>query len=118
LALLAREQRPDRGRHNLIKRVKRAAFGFTSSRNYRIRALLYTGRPNWLLLATITPRWGEIRRPHILGRRIKTIRSGGRMAKAEASVGELVGMIERGELCVPEMQRHYVWRVSAGIPVL
>jgi len=48
--------------------------------------------------------------PHILGRRIKTIRSGGSMAKAEASVGELVGMIERGELRLPEMQRRYVWR--------
>ena len=25
-------------------------------RNYRIRALLYAGKPNWDLLATITPR--------------------------------------------------------------
>lgn len=33
-----------------------------------------------------------------------------RMAKAEASVEELVGMIERGELRLPEMQRQYVWR--------
>ncbi len=32
------------------------------------------------------------------------------MAKAEASVEELVGMIERGELRLPEMQRRYVWR--------
>src|SRR5262249_4007507 len=32
------------------------------------------------------------------------------MAKAEASVAELVGMIERGELRLPEMQRRYVWR--------
>lgn len=32
------------------------------------------------------------------------------MAKAEASVEELVGMIERGELRLPEMQRGYVWR--------
>jgi hypothetical protein len=32
------------------------------------------------------------------------------MAKAEASVDELVGMIERGELRLPEMQRRYVWR--------
>jgi len=32
------------------------------------------------------------------------------MAKAEASVEELVGMIERGELQLPEMQRRYVWR--------
>jgi hypothetical protein len=32
------------------------------------------------------------------------------MAKAEASVEELVSMIERGELRLPEMQRRYVWR--------
>lgn len=32
------------------------------------------------------------------------------MAKAEATVEELVSMIERGELRLPEMQRRYVWR--------
>src|SRR5215470_4629176 len=32
------------------------------------------------------------------------------MAKAEATVDELVGMIELGELQLPEMQRRYVWR--------
>jgi hypothetical protein len=32
------------------------------------------------------------------------------MAKAEATVEELVTMIERGELRLPEMQRRYVWR--------
>lgn len=32
------------------------------------------------------------------------------MAKAEASVEELVGKIERGQLRLPEMQRRYVWR--------
>ena len=32
------------------------------------------------------------------------------MAKAEATVEELVAMIERGELRLPEMQRRYVWR--------
>ena len=31
-------------------------------------------------------------------------------AKAEATVEALVGMIERGELRLPEMQRRYVWR--------
>jgi transposase len=36
--------------------IKRIAFGFTSFRNYRIRVLLYAGRPNWDRLATITPR--------------------------------------------------------------
>jgi len=42
--------------NNLIKRTKRVAFGFRRFRNYRTRALLYAGRPNWDLLATITPR--------------------------------------------------------------
>ena len=42
--------------NNLIKRVKRVAFGVTRWRNYRIRVLLYAGAPNWDLLATITPR--------------------------------------------------------------
>jgi hypothetical protein len=34
------------------------------------------------------------------------------MAKAEASVEELVSMIERGELRLPEMQRRYVWQAT------
>src|SRR3954466_7240024 len=34
------------------------------------------------------------------------------MAKAEATVEELVGMIERGELRLPEMQREYVWKAT------
>lgn len=34
------------------------------------------------------------------------------MAKAEASVDELVSMIEHGELRLPEMQRRYVWRAT------
>lgn len=46
---------PTEAANNLIKRVKRVAFGFTKFRNYRIRALLYAGRPNWDLLATIIP---------------------------------------------------------------
>ena len=32
------------------------------------------------------------------------------MARAEATVEELVSMIERGRLRLPEMQRRYVWR--------
>ena len=42
--------------NNLVKRVKRVAFGFRRFAHYRIRALLYAGRPNWALLATVTPR--------------------------------------------------------------
>ncbi len=47
---------PTEAANNLIKRVKRIAFGFTRFRNYRVRVLLYAGRPNWQLLATVTPR--------------------------------------------------------------
>jgi transposase len=47
---------PTEAINNLIKRVKRVAFGFRRFANYRIRALLYAGRPNWDLLPTITPR--------------------------------------------------------------
>ncbi len=47
---------PPEAMNNLTKRVKRAAFGFRSFRNYRIRVLLYAGKPNWSLLANITPR--------------------------------------------------------------
>lgn len=47
---------PTEAANNLIKRVKRIAFGFTRFRNYRVRVLLYAGRPNWALLATVTPR--------------------------------------------------------------
>lgn len=38
------------------------------------------------------------------------VRGRGEVARAEASVEELVLMIERGELRLPEMQRRYVWR--------
>ncbi len=44
------------GANNLIKRIKRAGFGFRRFAYYRVRALLYAGKPNWDLLATITPR--------------------------------------------------------------
>ncbi len=47
---------PTEGLNNLIKRIKRAAFGFRNFAHYRIRALLNAGRPNWKLLTTITPR--------------------------------------------------------------
>jgi len=46
---------PTEAINNLVKRIKRVAFGITNFANYRIRALLYAGRPNWDLLATITP---------------------------------------------------------------
>jgi transposase len=47
---------PTESMNNLAKRIKRVAFGFRSFRNYRVRSLLYAGKPNWDLLATITPR--------------------------------------------------------------
>ena len=46
---------PTEALNNLIKRIKRAAFGFRNFANYRIRALLYAGKPNWDLLASVTP---------------------------------------------------------------
>jgi transposase len=47
---------PTEAVNNLVKRVKRVAFGIVNHRNYRIRALLYAGKPNWNLLNSITPR--------------------------------------------------------------
>jgi len=47
---------PTEAANNLIKRLKRAAFGSSSFRNFRVRALLYAGKPRWSLLETITPR--------------------------------------------------------------
>jgi transposase len=47
---------PTEALNNLIKRIKRVAFGVRRFRHYRIRVLLYAGRPNWPLLDTITPR--------------------------------------------------------------
>jgi transposase len=46
---------PTEAMNSLIKRVKRVGFGFRRFRNYRLRVLLYAGRPNWDLLATLTP---------------------------------------------------------------
>ncbi|MGH9054913.1 MAG: glycosyltransferase family 39 protein [Acidimicrobiales bacterium] len=51
--------------NNLLKRVKRVAFGFTNFRHFRIRALLYAGRPNWNLLPLLTPA-ADSRRPRII----------------------------------------------------
>ena len=47
---------PTEAMNNLIKRIKRVGFGFRKFAHYRVRALLYAGKPNWNLLATITPR--------------------------------------------------------------
>ncbi|NJN05654.1 MAG: hypothetical protein HC814_03695 [Rhodobacteraceae bacterium] len=41
------------GADNLIKRVKRVAFGFRRFAHYRTRALLYAGKPNWDLLGSV-----------------------------------------------------------------
>jgi transposase len=46
---------PTEATNNLIKAIKRVGFGFRRFRNYRLRVLLYAGRPNWDLLATLTP---------------------------------------------------------------
>ena len=39
------------------------------------------------------------------------------MAKSEATVEELVNMIQRGNLRLPEMQRRYVWREPRSNPL-
>lgn len=41
---------PTEAVNDLVKRVKRTAFGFRRYTHYRISALLYAGRPNWELL--------------------------------------------------------------------
>ncbi|HEX6476539.1 MAG TPA: ISL3 family transposase [Acidimicrobiales bacterium] len=47
---------PTEALNNLIKRVKRIGFGFRNFKNYRIRALLYAGKPNWRVLGSIVVR--------------------------------------------------------------
>jgi transposase len=47
---------PTEGANNLVKRVKRGAFGFRSFRHYRVRALLYAGDPDWSLLWSLPVR--------------------------------------------------------------
>lgn len=44
---------PTEALNNLIKRIKRIGYGFTNFDNYRIRALLYAGKPNWRVLTSI-----------------------------------------------------------------
>ena len=46
---------PTEAVNNLVKRIKRVAFGMRNFTHYQIRALLYAGRPNWSLLTTINP---------------------------------------------------------------
>ncbi len=47
---------PTEALNNLVKRIKRIGFGFRNFDNYRIRALLYAGRPNWRVLGSIVVR--------------------------------------------------------------
>ncbi|HYA45469.1 MAG TPA: transposase [Acidimicrobiales bacterium] len=47
---------PTKSMNNLAKRVKRVAFGFRRFASYRVRALLYAGKPNWDRLRTLYPR--------------------------------------------------------------
>lgn len=47
---------PTEAINNLVKRIKRVAFGSRRFAHYRIRALLYAGKPNWDLLPAVTPR--------------------------------------------------------------
>ncbi len=47
---------PTEALNNLIKRIKRIGFGFRNFANYRIRVLLYAGKPNWRVLGSIVVR--------------------------------------------------------------
>jgi len=47
---------PTEALNNLIKRIKRIGFGFRNFTNYRIRVLLYAGKPNWRTLNSIIVR--------------------------------------------------------------
>jgi transposase len=47
---------PTEALNNLIKRIKRIGFGFRNFDNYRIRVLLYAGKPNWRILNSIVVR--------------------------------------------------------------
>ena len=55
-SIRAVEAGSDEPLNNLIKRIKRIAFGFRNFENYRIRALLYAGKPNWWVLGSIVVR--------------------------------------------------------------
>jgi transposase len=46
---------PTEAANNLIKRIKRIGFGFRRFNHYRLRVLLYAGRPNWRLIDTVDP---------------------------------------------------------------
>ncbi|WP_157041628.1 hypothetical protein [Nitriliruptor alkaliphilus] len=41
--------------NNFAKRIRRLAFGITNWAHWRVRILLYAGKPDWSKLATITP---------------------------------------------------------------
>ena len=47
---------PTEALNNLVKRIKRIGFGFRNFQNYRIRALLYAGKPNWRVIGSIVVR--------------------------------------------------------------
>jgi len=47
---------PTEALNNLVKRIKRIGFGFRNFEYYRIRALLYAGRPNWRVRGSIVVR--------------------------------------------------------------
>lgn len=47
---------PSESINNLIKRIKRIGFGLRNFENYRIRALLYAGKPNWRVPGSIVVR--------------------------------------------------------------
>ena len=81
---------PTEATNNLIKRV---AFGFRRFRNHRIRTLLYAERPNWDLLATITP--AEIRGTREVLHRVEQQYPASDVDRAAAANRLLIGHVFR-----------------------
>ena len=46
---------PTETMNGLAKRIKRIAFGLRNFVHWRIRVLLYAGKPDWSKLPTVTP---------------------------------------------------------------
>jgi transposase len=97
---------PTEAMNNLAKRIKRVAFGMTNFRNWRIRVLLYAGRPNWSLLssADCSPRDpAQVRRAgklRVIHRRAYGFKT------PEAMIA--LGMLALGGLCPDLPGRHHV----------
>src|SRR5262245_26438413 len=78
-------------------------------RRRRARRYRRTSSGIWASVFSFTMQIGNMPPFYLLDLQVATVRPV-ITYKQEASVEELVGMIKRGELRLPEMQRRYVWR--------